>query len=122
MTDPFDDYNREERRGFARLLADAMRPHLQEAMAEAVEEYMGQNGKEHKADHQSIRSFLTERRDQKTAALAMSRQVRTGVMISLIVLVVQLIGGLFVYWVTTVNRAQIEEIKKEVPRISGRAR
>lgn len=115
MTEPFDSYAPSERRGFARLLADEMRPHLQEAMDHAVEQYMGQNGEQHKTDHRELQVLLKELQDQRVQVAASRRQVRTGVIISLILLAVTVVGQLLIYWITTANRAQIEEIRREVP-------
>lgn len=67
MSDPFDEYTPLERRGFARLLADAMRPHLTEAMQAAVQDYMGQNGEQHRADHAELAATRAARVKQETA-------------------------------------------------------
>jgi len=115
MSEPFDSYPPSERRGFARLLAEAMRPHLQQAMDAAVEEYIGQNGEQHKTEHRALQVLLKELQEQKVQTTAARRQVRTGVIISLILLLVTVVGQLLIYWITTVNRAQIEEIRRDIP-------
>lgn len=59
-------------RGFARLLAEEMRPFIKPAMEESLREFMGQNGAQHKHDHAetipAIAQFLAERKRDLEAA------------------------------------------------------
>lgn len=63
-------------RGFARLVAEEMRPFIQPAMDASIETalrvYMGQNGAQHKHDHAetipAIAQFLAERKRDLEAA------------------------------------------------------
>jgi len=110
----FEDLSDEESRGFARLVADAMRPHLKRAMDEAVSEYMGQNGEEHRLSHAALSLMIQEREEVRVDSKAMTRQIRIGVTIALIVLAVNIVAALGLYWITNLNRAQIEEVKREV--------
>lgn len=97
-----NDLSKEELHGFALLVAQAMSKDLHEAMREAIHEYMGQNGKKHREDHEEIamererraidakaRVAAEEeaRRDAKTEA-AERKKFRRGVMSGVIVAVV----------------------------------
>lgn len=108
MSNSFDEYEPGERRGFARLLAEAMRPHLQEAMQEAIAEYMGQNGEQHRADHAEIAEVRrvrlkleeAERERQKNKDQddrQFRRQVKGGIVLIVITLIANFAMRFFGY-------------------------
>lgn len=105
---------------FAQLVADAMRPHLKRAMDDAVSEYMGKNGDEHRLAHAALDQIITERAEARADSKTTNRQIRIGVTIGLILLVVNIVGALGLYWFTNVNKAQIEEVKREIAPRGGK--
>lgn len=90
-------------RGFARLLAEEMRPFIKPAMEESLREYMGPNGDKHKKDHQELDELREARVAGEKNRVADRRVIRNGVTIALIMLGINVIGLLFVYWVVTVK-------------------
>lgn len=93
------DLSDKELRGFAKMLAEEMAPHVKPAF----EEYMGPNGEQHKKDHQEWHAQREARALSEKDRTAERRSIRIGVTIALIMLAVNLVGGLFVYWVVTVK-------------------
>lgn len=63
-------------RAFAQLVADAMQPHLKRAVDEAVHEYMGQNGSQHREDHAEIAEQRKVREREAKARLEAEEETR----------------------------------------------
>lgn len=108
MGDPFDEYTPPERRGFARLLADEMRQHLQDSMKEAVREYMGQNGQQHRDDHAEIaeerkrrieekEKFIKDAEEAAKETKRFRRGVMSGILVAIVVSLLNVIGRLLGY-------------------------
>lgn len=94
-----DDFSDKDLRGFARLLAEELAPRIKPEF----EAYMGPNGDKHKKDHQEWDELREARMAGEKNRSADRRAIRNGVTIALIMLAVNAVGGLFLYWVVTVK-------------------
>lgn len=97
-------------RAFAILLADEIKPHLKGAFDDAVSEYMGSNGEQHRIDHNvllpELEAFLDQHKKEQEAREAAAkkeieertkfrREVMRGVTIGVILLVLNILARLF---------------------------
>lgn len=96
-------------RAFAQLVADAMQPHLKRAVDDAVHEYMGQNGDQHRKDHAEIAEQRREakarieaeeeaRREAKVEAAERKRfrrVVMSGVIVAVVGTCLNVLGKVF---------------------------